>query len=707
MALSFGKSFRVYHKLEQPYSVLLESRSNEKTLLFESDAVAVLAPEETNALKKQYVQLLDAYGCLGVLKLNEGVENILYLVLVTGCVSVGKIHDSEVFRITATNFLSLRNAAADEERIQELKKLLNSGTFYFSWSSTGANFDLSLCAQRQEQEHVTDNRFFWNRSLHLHLSRYNVDCSEWLLVAMCGGVEIRTIYCGSKQAKACLISRLSCERAGTRFNVRGTNDDGHVANFCETEQVIFLGKMVTSYVQTRGSVPLFWEQPGLQVGNHRVKMSRGFEASAPAYDKHLQTLKKQYGEQVIVNLLGMKEGEDMLSKSFESHHKASRHASDVLFVHFDYHQKCRGGKTEKLVELHHKVFKKMDSHDFFFHNGEEIVKRQFGVIRSNCLDCLDRTNTVQSFFGFQLLNKQLECLGLMEKPQLAARFEEVYKSTWSANGHHISRIYAGTGALEGKTAAGKLKDGARSVSRTIQNNFFDGSKQEAIDILLLGSTLMGDIADKASCLLPKSHLHASPDILKTLCQKESEFTRKSKIRISVGTWNVNGGRHFRSIAYKNESLSDWLLDNPAGVQKTGNGCTAEGVDFEEPSDIYAIGFQEMVDLNAGNMLVTSLTNQRQWGLELQKTLSREHKYVLLICEQLVGICLYVFIRPHLAPFIRDVAAQTVKTGLRGTAGNKGEWESGSSSMAPRCVSCAVTSLQDSLRSRTEMKTTWK
>ena len=55
---------------------------------------------------------------------------------------------------------------------------------------------------------------------------------------MCGGVEIRTIYVGATQAKACLISRLSCERAGTRFNVRGTNDDGNVANFVETEQVI-------------------------------------------------------------------------------------------------------------------------------------------------------------------------------------------------------------------------------------------------------------------------------------------------------------------------------------------------------------------------------------------------------------------------------------------------------------------------------------
>lgn len=54
---------------------------------------------------------------------------------------------------------------------------------------------------------------------------------------MCGGIEAKTVYAGAKQAKAVVISRLSCERAGTRFNVRGVNDDGHVANFVETEQV--------------------------------------------------------------------------------------------------------------------------------------------------------------------------------------------------------------------------------------------------------------------------------------------------------------------------------------------------------------------------------------------------------------------------------------------------------------------------------------
>ena len=50
-----------------------------------------------------------------------------------------------------------------------------------------------------------------------------------------------------------------------RFQVRGVDDNGHVANFAESEQAIFMGDEVTSFVQVRGSVPLFWEQPGVNV----------------------------------------------------------------------------------------------------------------------------------------------------------------------------------------------------------------------------------------------------------------------------------------------------------------------------------------------------------------------------------------------------------------------------------------------------------
>ena len=45
-------------------------------------------------------------------------------------------------------------------------------------------------------------------------------------------------------------------------------------------------------------------------------MSRGYESSAPAFERHLSSIKQKYGEQVMVNLLGNKEGEHMLSQAF-------------------------------------------------------------------------------------------------------------------------------------------------------------------------------------------------------------------------------------------------------------------------------------------------------------------------------------------------------------------------------------------------------
>uniref|UniRef100_A0A8C7I8U5 Synaptojanin-1 n=1 Tax=Oncorhynchus kisutch TaxID=8019 RepID=A0A8C7I8U5_ONCKI len=681
--MAFSKGYRIYHKLDPPpYSVIVETRNRDECLMFESGAVAVLSAAEKEAIKNTYTKMMDAYGILGVLRLNLGDSMLHSLVVAAGCSSVGKVQDSEVFRVTSTEFVSLKNDPSDEDRIADVRKVLNSGNFYFAWSSSGISMDLSLNAHRRIKEDTTDNRFFWNQSLHLHLKHYGVNCDDWLLRLMCGGVEIRTIYAGHKQAKACVISRLSSERAGTRFNVRGANDDGQVANFVETEQVIFLDDQVSSFIQIRGSIPLFWEQPGIQVGrwvgSHRVKLSRGYEANAPAFERHFSALRRLYGKQVIINLLGMKEGEHMLSKAFQSHLKASEHAGAVKMINFDYHQMVKGGKADKLHSvLKPQLNKFLDACSFFCYSGEKgVTKSQSGTLRTNCLDCLDRTNSVQAYFALEMLPKQLEDMGLTEKPQLVARFQEVFRSMWTVNGDSVSKIYAGTGALDGKAKGGKLKDGARSVTRTIQNNFFDSSKQEAIDILRLGSTLNSDLADKARALLTTSSLYvtepilqsASPRVLLGMCQNHQKYTRPKQIRVSVGTWNVNGGKQFRSIAFRNQTLNDWLLDAP---MKAGLPDFQEVKNLSQPPDIFAIGFEEMVELNAGNIVSASTTNQKLWAAELQKNISRDHKYVLLASEQLVGVCLFVFIRPHHAPYIRDVAVDTVKTGMGGATGNKG------------------------------------
>lgn len=121
--------------------------------------------------------------------------------------------------------------------------------------------------------------------MYVYLQQFGVNCDQWLFPIMCGSVSIQTVYAGDKQVKACLVSRISCERAGTRFNVRGLNDEGHVANFVETEQILYTENNVTSFVQVRGLVPVFWDQPGIQTGTNRVHLSRSYDCSHPAFEK--------------------------------------------------------------------------------------------------------------------------------------------------------------------------------------------------------------------------------------------------------------------------------------------------------------------------------------------------------------------------------------------------------------------------------------
>ena len=680
-AMAMGKALRVSQKLQDPsspgarYSILLEQRNREDSLLFESGVIAALSAAETKEVNKQYTRLTDAYGCLGVLQLNGADSTqIPFLVLVSSCSSVGKIKDNEIFRVTAAQLISLRGMTGDEERVAEVRRILSSGTFYFSWTS-GADkklMDLTLCEQRRHKTDKTDNRFFWNRVLHLPFRRFGVDVESWLLMVICGGVEMRTVYVGHRQAKACVIARLSCERAGTRFQTRGTNDSGMVANFVETEQVIYLDEKVASHIQTRGSVPLFWEQPGVQVGSHKVRLSRGTEASAPAFALHLARSKERYGKQVIVNLLsssliGNRADEAKLSQLFQSHHRACPQHADVTHVLFDYHAKVKAANPKQLEELRRKIIKTLEAHMFFFADEGSVHKQQSGTHRTNCLDCLDRTNCVQTYFGLIVLAWQLDVLGLNDKASIVSRFEECYRSMWVNIGNEISKIYAGTGALQGGS---KLMDGARSVTRTIQNNLLDMSKQEAINLILLGNALNNELADQARLFLPPQVLHASPDFLREMCRRLYDFSQPLSLVVAVGTFNVNGGKHFRSIVYKDRSLADWLLDAQKLSSETALIGTTDGEE-ERPPDIFAIGFEEIVDLNAQNIMNVSTENAKAWEQELSKTINRDTEYILLTSVQLVGVCLFVFMRPNLAPFVRDVGTDSVKTGLGGATGNKG------------------------------------
>ena len=78
---------------------------------------------------------------------------------------MGKIGETDIYRISGVSFISLQNSPQDEEKMIEVKKFLIAGTFYFSWSGAGesssTHFDLSVCAQKHLDKANVDDRFFW------------------------------------------------------------------------------------------------------------------------------------------------------------------------------------------------------------------------------------------------------------------------------------------------------------------------------------------------------------------------------------------------------------------------------------------------------------------------------------------------------------------------------------------------------------------
>ncbi|CAI5447115.1 unnamed protein product [Caenorhabditis angaria] len=654
------RGIRVWRRNDARFqpSILVEKNGNSGSLLFQGGAIASLDSDSTEVERRTYTKIVDAYGLLGVLAISKE-ESVL--VAVTGVLSVGQLYGADILKITNVEFISLKSfgsVEAMDTRIVDLQRLLASQMFYFS---SLQSYDLTRSAQHRDSHDGSDSRFFWNRSLHFAFDRYGISTDQWLLKCMAGSVLVRVVYVGANTGRVALISRLSCERVGTRFNVRGANYLGAVANFVETEQLLLFDEKECSLLQIRGSIPLFWEQPGVQVGSHKVKL-RAFETSLPAYHRHLSQLKHRYGEFAIVNLLGRKEGERVLTEAFKTQHRNSNFQNSVEFIDFDYHAQMKTSK-EAINILRKKMTPHMEQHGFFYSMGEQILKRQTGIIRTNCLDCLDRTNAVQTQIGLQMSKSQVAFLNLNSgKVNVEQRVEEILKDLWTKNGDQCSTIYAGTGALDGKS---KLKDASRSLARTIQNNLMDGAKQESFDLFLTGAAYEPRLFDRACNMLPPSLIQEYADAVQQLVERAPEIAENHPLKIFVGTWNVNGGKNIHNVAFRNESnLSHWIFAEFAASNLV---C----VENEELADIVAIGVEELVDLNASNMVKASTTNQRLWCESIRKTLSEKAPFVLIGSEQLVGVCLFLFARPRISPYIKDFSVASVKTGMGGATGNKG------------------------------------
>ncbi|KAI9474803.1 SacI homology domain-containing protein [Zychaea mexicana] len=675
---------------EAPSGVLMfEQYSNPATM--GDRAITKLLPlGEFEDTQWRILNSRPVFGCLGMIN----VMGECFIAIVTDCVPVGRIRaGEEVYKIVSVSFYSLSSskyddldmssaAAArdyntdssgdewsDQAAIQhpcaQLEKLFSVGNFYFT-----PDFDLTKTVQARTSDassnvHAFDDHFLWNKFLISGLldfraklerkKQMDLDRGGFLVFAIRGYVGVETVSLENEKYELSVISKLSCKRAGTRFNSRGIDDNGHVANFVETETVLYSDRVCYAFTQTRGSVPVFWEQQGIV--NQKLQIARGPGATQPAVKRHFTELINRYQSVCNINLLSAREqntGESLLGSTYTSAvHQLHMPESQLRMVNFDLHAECRGGNYDNLVYLLNDVRGYLDQHGFFLMDSVDnrIVNRQTGCFRTNCLDCLDRTNLVQNKISSMTLQNYLggHHVTCWDMDMLMDRHSHL----WAENGDGLSRIYAGTGALKSAfTRTGKvtfmnmLNDATRSANRFFINTFQDKAKQEVIDQLL------GKLVGQQEIIV---HDPISDSVSKLMVKRLKEYSTSHQVTIFCGTYNLNGK------SFKGESLDPWLLQH----SQWGD---------DEP-DIYAVGFQEIVELSPQQVMTTDAEKRKIWEEQIERTLNSnprgKSRYVMLRSNQLVGAALVIFVKANIVENIRNVETSIKKTGIMGIAGNKG------------------------------------
>ena len=494
-------------------------------------------------------------GIYGVYTVSSGV----IWVLITSSSSVltsdpwgeiRKVESMEMIHIPSkTEALSQRQGKEQLRQLQLLRQGLKSHELYYS---VGAKMDMTQSLQRTFVGKTNspaaswwngaapDSRFFWNEpAVQPLLERTNSDYAVLLqhcipVASAFVGIQRNVTVNDQLSYDEILISRRSRFRAGTRFTKRGADATGAVANYAETEQICLIGNhTILSHVQTRGSIPLRWSSPAdVKTYRPRIRIGTDPVAQARAVQNHLLSEWNHYvlatpakhPKFVLLNLIDKKKDQGRLGRAFDAVLQAvlDTHANytgnevsskTIDHMWFDFHAEVKGGRWHKLGKLLKQLSPTLAEHGYFKtsrdNNGQwKVERQQSGVVRTNCMDCLDRTNVVQSIFGRYALFNELNGMSASSTDkkllpvELATTFrknamalpwaegEVNHRALWADNADAISRLYAGTPALKrdftrtGKrTKLGALDDGVNSLQRYYLNNFMDADRQEGMDLM--------------------------------------------------------------------------------------------------------------------------------------------------------------------------------------------------------------------------------
>ncbi|KAK3994826.1 putative inositol-1,4,5-trisphosphate 5-phosphatase 3 [Cladorrhinum sp. PSN332] len=164
---------------------------------------------------------------------------------------------------------------------------------------------------------------------------------------------------------------------------------------------------------------------------------------------------------------------------------------------------------------------------------------------------------------------------------------------------------------------------------------------------------------------------ANPHSLHRAMQaRRSEYIRRRRIRVKVGTWNV------AACTGTDKDLARWFVDGE-GLDST-NKLAAASADHDNIG-LYVLGLQEVNTLTAPAQYLPNLPwgysfkdtlVEEKWRAALEAALPEGYKFVAE--ERLAGLLLLVYASPEIHPLVGNVSTTTVSAGaVGGYIGNKG------------------------------------
>ncbi|POY76482.1 hypothetical protein BMF94_0683 [Rhodotorula taiwanensis] len=499
----------------EAYSLVAQSAEKPETLVISRQTNSLsIQPGATPPARAE--QELVVYGLFGVISLLQSD----YLIVITKRTKVASVLNSTVYSASDFSLFPIDKSRSSSDLLKNpeeayllglVKSHLYTASFYYTYGG------YQIATRLQEQQvtgddkpfwQKADDRFFWNRHLQGRLINATTvggpqDFSRFILPITFGCksfVEFRHASINGREFQFGLVSRRNRYRAGTRYFSRGIDQGGNVSNFNETEQIVVLtgtgteADVTFAFVQTRGSVPVYWAE----INNLRYKPDLkvlDLATTADSLRRHFDQQVSLYGDQFLVNLVNSSGYEKPVKEAYERA-LAALGNERVHYTYFDFHKECKGLRFDRVGVLIDQLHEDLERQGYFYHDAStssQPQRKQTSVVRTNCMDCLDRTNVVQSALGKWVLNNQLRQVGVLsvkESIEEHATFLDLFRNVWADNADVVSRAYSGTGALKtdytrtGKRSKeGALQDGINSAIRYIKNNFLDGPRQDAYDLV--------------------------------------------------------------------------------------------------------------------------------------------------------------------------------------------------------------------------------